>query len=274
MNGLRWKMACAGLVCAAGLVNGRGGGGPEFRRASHEYGDGDGDAALGDFDHADSARHADANPGVLERRGEFGIRCGWIARSGQHLRQSLCGPVLLWQSDAERSSSLGTAASSATSTSGSTTSSTTTSTARGGGGLGAMQMGLMMMATQNPNGVGSGAVERRPEQPDAVARPRPTAQPTARTHFTSSPAGLAAHYFNRGGVRSAIPQSYYNRQTRYFPINCSNGGDLRSFDLSERAIVPILSLVKMDPPGNGLGPENWECQRRGTGRVPCELDCP
>jgi hypothetical protein len=41
--------------------------------------------------------------------------------------------------------------------------------------------------------------------------------PTARTHFTSAPAGLAAHYFNRGGPRSEVPQSYYNRQSRYFP---------------------------------------------------------
>ena len=79
-----------------------------------------------------------------------------------------------------------------------------------------MQMGLMMMATQNPNGIGSGQLSGA-RSSRTQSRPKAPAQPVARTHFTSGPAGLAAHYFNRGGPRSSIPQSYYNRQTRYFP---------------------------------------------------------
>ncbi|MGP0067783.1 MAG: hypothetical protein ACLQGP_29835 [Isosphaeraceae bacterium] len=111
---------------------------------------------------------------------------------------------------------LGAASTSTTTTAGSTSTPTTASTSQRGMGLGAMQMGMMMMATQNPNGVGSGVLSGVRSN-RTQGRAKATTQPVARTHFTSGPAGLAGHYFNRGGPRSSIPQSYYNRQTRYFP---------------------------------------------------------
>jgi hypothetical protein len=73
---------------------------------------------------------------------------------------------------------------------------------------------MMMMATQNPNGVGSGVMSGA-RSSRTQGRAKPPASTRART--VSGPAGLAAHYFNRRGPHTAIPQSYYNRQTRYFP---------------------------------------------------------
>ena len=75
-----------------------------------------------------------------------------------------------------------------------------------------------MMATQNPNGIGSGQLSGARSsrtQSRAQGRHRPARVPE---RCTSQPAGLAAHYFNRDAhPRPQIPQNFYNRQTRYFP---------------------------------------------------------
>jgi hypothetical protein len=79
-----------------------------------------------------------------------------------------------------------------------------------------MQMGMLMMATQNPNGIGSGQLSgvRGP-------RPRPRAQSAdpaqGRRRNPGGPGGLAGGYFNRAAIRTGVPRNYYGRQTRYFP---------------------------------------------------------
>jgi hypothetical protein len=81
------------------------------------------------------------------------------------------------------------------------------------------QMGLMMLAGQSQAlGIGSGQLSGvRPgpngqwpgrKAPQAAAKPRGSA---------SQPGGLAARYFHRSAPVTRYPQSYYNRQNRYFP---------------------------------------------------------
>jgi len=85
-------------------------------------------------------------------------------------------------------------------------------------GISPNQMGLMMLAsTPQMMGMGSGQLSGiRPGAGPAQgagssktgAKPRGTAQ---------QPGGLAARYFNRTTKISRIPQTYFNRQTRFFP---------------------------------------------------------
>jgi hypothetical protein len=107
---------------------------------------------------------------------------------------------------------------------GSSTSQAQSATAAPTGTLGAFpaQMGLMMLATQRPLGIGSGRLSgARPGSGDDPRQSggRSTARTSAgRTRGSvAHPGGLAARYFNRTGARSPYPQSYYNRQSRYFP---------------------------------------------------------
>jgi hypothetical protein len=101
---------------------------------------------------------------------------------------------------------------------GTTSSTASSSTAAYRMGMGATQMGLMMMATQNPNGVGSGQLSgvRGRGTPTPSRTPAPT-QAQIRRSLSNQPGGLAARYFPRGTPRSGVPRNYYNRQTRYFP---------------------------------------------------------
>jgi hypothetical protein len=85
-------------------------------------------------------------------------------------------------------------------------------------GMGTTQLGLMLLANQQQNGgIGSGRIS------GTRANPRPTETTSAGTSLgskqrpASRPGGLAARYFSRPAVRSAYPQRYFNRQTRYFP---------------------------------------------------------
>jgi hypothetical protein len=88
-------------------------------------------------------------------------------------------------------------------------------------GFSPTQMGLMMLTTQRPLGIGSGQLSGARLGPGADARPSrspTTARPaTGRARTAPPPGGLAARYFNRSSPRSAYPQSYYNRQSRYLP---------------------------------------------------------
>jgi hypothetical protein len=81
------------------------------------------------------------------------------------------------------------------------------------------QTGLMMLAGQSQmTGIGSGQLSgtrpgpagstagRGPQQ--ASAKPRGSAQ---------TPGGLAARYFHRSAPATRYPQSYYSRQSRYYP---------------------------------------------------------
>ncbi len=72
-----------------------------------------------------------------------------------------------------------------------------------------------MLATQNTGGVGSGRMggARTGTQNSATA----TSAATTKRRSANRPGGLAARYFNRVAPRAPYPQSYYNRQNRYFP---------------------------------------------------------
>jgi hypothetical protein len=83
------------------------------------------------------------------------------------------------------------------------------------------QAGLMMLAGQSQQmlgGIGSGQLSGVRSGTGGQSRGR-TAQQTALRQQASPPrpGGLAARYFNRTTPVSRYPQSYYNRQNRYFP---------------------------------------------------------
>jgi hypothetical protein len=215
MNGLRWKMGCAGLVCAAGLWHAGKAEGQSLGAPPTSMGTATGMPLSGTPIMPIPLAMPIPNPAYSNGAANSGFDVGGTPVQGNIFANPYAAPFF-YSSLLPGSSGLGTTTSALSSTSGSSTTPTTTSTARGGGGLGAMQMGLLMMATQNPNGVGSGQMSGA-RSSRTQSRAKPTAQPTARTHTSSGPAGLAAHYFNRGGPHSSIPQSYYNRQTRYFP---------------------------------------------------------
>ncbi len=104
---------------------------------------------------------------------------------------------------------------SSTSTTGSSTS--TTASSLNPMGLSSNQMGMMMlMSSPQTMGMGSGQLGGRPGAGGAQGT---ISQLTgARMRGSASqPGGLAASYFNRTTKISRSPQSYFNRQTRYFP---------------------------------------------------------
>ncbi len=78
--------------------------------------------------------------------------------------------------------------------------------------MGAAQMGLLMLATQGSLGNRSAGDRRTARGQATTAR-----QANGRVRTASPPGGLAARYFNRMSPRSPYPQTYYNRQNRYFP---------------------------------------------------------
>ncbi len=111
---------------------------------------------------------------------------------------------------------------SSTSTTGSSISTTGSSTSTTASslnpmGLSSNQMGMMMlMSSPQTMGMGSGQFGGRPGAGGAQGT---ISQLTgARMRGSASqPGGLAASYFNRTTKISRSPQSYFNRQTRYFP---------------------------------------------------------
>jgi hypothetical protein len=83
------------------------------------------------------------------------------------------------------------------------------------------EMGLLMLATQRPLGIGSGQLSgARPGQSGDARRSRgktTVREPGGRSRGPAQPGGLAARYFNRVAPHSPYPQNYFNRQNRYFP---------------------------------------------------------
>jgi hypothetical protein len=77
------------------------------------------------------------------------------------------------------------------------------------------QQGFTMLAGQSQMlGIGSGQLSgvRAPSQG------RPSQQASSRPRGSASqPGGLASRYFHRNARATPQPQSYYNRQNRYFP---------------------------------------------------------
>jgi len=85
-------------------------------------------------------------------------------------------------------------------------------------GLSPNQMGIMMLATQ-PQMMGLGSGQRSGVRPGAGStQGAPSQLNGVRVRGSAAqPGGLAASYFNRTTKITRNPQSYFNRQTRYFP---------------------------------------------------------
>jgi hypothetical protein len=103
------------------------------------------------------------------------------------------------------------------SASASSSSSTSSGSSPYGPGLSPQQMGFMMLAT-TPQVLGATAGQasglRSPAGGGQAAGSLMLARAKGRAQ---QPGGLAAGYFNRTTKISRNPQSYFNRQTRYFP---------------------------------------------------------
>ena len=100
----------------------------------------------------------------------------------------------------------------------STSSSTSTGTGRGMGMMNPGQLGLLMLATQqNPGAIGSGTLSG--SRPGSNLRNTSAAGTAAasKRRTAARPGGLASRYFNRVNPHTTYPQSYFNRQPRYFP---------------------------------------------------------
>jgi hypothetical protein len=78
------------------------------------------------------------------------------------------------------------------------------------------QMGLMMLAGQSQMlGIGSGqlsGVRPGPSRGNSALKAAPKSRGTS-----NQPGGMAARYFNRAARVTPHPQSFYNRQSVYFP---------------------------------------------------------
>jgi hypothetical protein len=85
-------------------------------------------------------------------------------------------------------------------------------------GISPEQMGWMMLATTpQMMGVGGGQISGvRPGASAAQTASSPSGLGRARGRAPQA-GGLAARYFNRTAKTTRIPQSYFNRQTRFFP---------------------------------------------------------
>jgi hypothetical protein len=85
-------------------------------------------------------------------------------------------------------------------------------------GLSPQQMGFMMMAS-TPQMLGAGAGQQSGVRPGTSQSQGMGTMTLARARASAQqPGGLAASYFNRTAKINRSPQSYFNRQTRYFPV--------------------------------------------------------
>jgi hypothetical protein len=90
-------------------------------------------------------------------------------------------------------------------------------------GLSPAQLGLLMLSTQQPLGIGSGRLSGARGGPSPGSDPRAERGPATARHAgdrartQAQPGGLASRYFNRSSPRSPYPQNYFQRQNRYFP---------------------------------------------------------
>ena len=143
-------------------------------------------------------------------------------------------------------------------------------TGAGSPNLSAAQYGmLMMMANQQNGGIGSGRLSGltgNATQPTSPGGTKPASSTKART--SNRPGGLASRYFNRTNVRSSASQELLQPATRVTSPDRRRSGVPVVFDLSKRAIVPIVSPVKTDAATDAGRARGQEPKRRGTGRFP------
>jgi hypothetical protein len=232
MSSLQWRMMCAGVACGAVFLTGQAATAQSFGGYPSSLGTpSTGATSTGATTPAAPTTgssfmsspniplFAPAVPNPMSDPTAAGIG----SSTQNNIMSSPFAAPFIYSSMMQAAQPLGmygtsTSTSSASTSSTTTSSTTTSSTAAGRTGMMGMntaQLGLLMLATQNNGGVGSGQM--------SGARPGTQNASTARTAATSKrrgaakPGGLAARYFNRVGARTAYPQSYFNRQSRYFP---------------------------------------------------------
>ncbi len=220
MMKLRCQMAFAGLVCVAGFWNVGEAAGQSLGTPSTNPGTTSGMPITGiPIMPLPLTTPMFASP--LPNSASPGTDAGGNPVQGNIFANPYAAPLIygsMMQGPFGSSLSSSATASTSTSMSSSTAASASASAAnsRANMGLGVGQLGLLMLATQNPNGIGSGQLSGA-QSARTQSGARTAAKVTSRARTWSQPAGLAAHYFSRTTSRPQIPQNFYNRPTRYFP---------------------------------------------------------
>ncbi len=208
MNDSRWRIACAGLLYAAGWLSGGKAEAQSLGTPSPNTGPSMGTPSLGTATMPFPLAMPMIAPSNLNAAASSGTDVGGNPVQGNIFANPYMVPFFY---GSMMPGGFGTG----TSASASTSSATSASTAAAGMGMGMNQMGLLMMATQNPNGVGSGRMSG--VRGGTPSRTGSSTQAQPRRNGSNQPGGLAARYFNRAAPCASIPRNYYNRQTRYFP---------------------------------------------------------
>jgi hypothetical protein len=223
MKSLRWRMMCAVMACGAGSLTGRAATAQSFGGYSSSLGAPSTGATSPGATSTGSSFMSTPNiplfsPAVPNAMSDPTAASVGSSTQNNIMSSPFAAPFIYssMMQAAQPLGMYGTSTASSTASTSSTTTSSSTAAARGGMmGMSTGQLGLLMLATQNNGGVGSGQMSgARPGLPNAA---------TARTAATSKrrsaakPGGLAARYFNRSGPHTSYPQSYFNRQSRYFP---------------------------------------------------------
>ena len=226
MKSLRWRIMCAVVACGAGCLTGRaataqsfGGGSPSLGAPSTGATSA-GAAEHGKLVHVD-AQHTPVLADGAQSHERSDRAGGRIIDPEQHHEQPVRRSVHLQQHDAGGAAPGDVRHVLASSTASTTTSSTTTSsTAAGRAGMMGMstgQLGLLMLATQNNGGVGSGQMSgaqcRHAERVDRPRRPRPRNAARA-----ARPGGLAARYFNRTDAAHALSAELLQPSESLLPV--------------------------------------------------------
>ncbi len=222
MKSLRWRMMCAVVACGAGCLTGRAASAQSFGGYPPSLGAPSTGATSPVAPITGSSFMSTPSiplfsPAVPNVMSDPNAAAAGSSTQNNIMSSPFAAPFI-YSSMMQASQPMGMYGASASSTSTTGSSTTTSSAAAGRSGMMGMstgQLGLLMLATQNNGGVGSGQM--------SGARPGPQNAATARTAATSKrrsaakPGGLAARYFNRTAAHTPYPQSYFNRQSRYFP---------------------------------------------------------
>ena len=277
MMKLRCQMAFAGLVCVAGFWNVGEAAGQSLGTPSTNPGTTSGMPITGiPIMPLPLTTPMFASP--LPNSASPGTDAGGNPVQGNIFANPYAAPLIygsMMQGPFGSSLSSSATASTSTSMSSSTAASASASAAnsRANMGLGVGQLGLLMLATQNPNGIGSGQLSGARSSRNSIGRPD-------RRQGDQPGPNLVAACRTRGSllqsnhVPSADSSEFLQPANPVLPINRSSEGKLPGFDLSEGAIVPILSPVKVDPTRDGSGPPSEGCHDGEQAGFRGELDCP
>ena len=136
--------------------------------------------------------------------------------------------------------------------------------------LSAAQYGMLMMIGQSAERRDRlGPDQRRRGQCDAAEPPVGRRRPrVTKARSSNRPAAWRARYFNRTSTSDRHPRRASSTGSLATSPDRRRSGVPVVFDLSERAIVPIVSPVKTDPATDAGRARGQEPKRRGTGRFP------